>query len=86
MTFVEAIKKAYEKACALKREENDDYNVYYATLSREDFTKIDVEDSGKVCLGFKDLTVEDLTVDDWEVKADDWGGWMSEAKFNGGDK
>lgn len=66
MTFVEAIKKAYEKACNLKREENGDY-IYYATLFRDEFTRIDVEDSGKVCLDFKDLTVEDLTADDWEL-------------------
>lgn len=72
MTFIEAIKKAYEKACNLKREENDDY-VYYATLSRDDLTRIDVEDSGKVCLDFKNLSVDDLTANDWGIGANDWG-------------
>lgn len=73
MTFIEAIKKAYEKACDLKREENDNYDIYYATLSRDEFTRIDVEDSGKVCLDFKNLSVDDLTANDWGVGADDWG-------------
>ena len=67
MTFTEAIKKAYEKACDLKRQENGDF-IYYSTLFRDGFTRIDVEDRGRVCLAFKDLAVDDLTADDWEVE------------------
>ena len=72
MTFIEAIKKAYEKACNLKKtcgleRKNGNY-IYYSTLSRDEFTRIDVEDSGKVCLDFiKDLNVDDLAADDWEI-------------------
>lgn len=73
MTFVEAIKKAYEKACNLKRENNDEYDVYYATLSRDYFTRIDVEDSGKVYIDSKNINVDDLTANDWDVGANDWG-------------
>lgn len=69
MTFIEAIKKAYEKACDLKREENGDY-IYYSTICRKgfDFNEIEVQDDGKVELDYKDITVDDLTADDWELE------------------
>lgn len=61
MKFVEAI----EKACKLRDEEKGDF-VYYATICRNDI-EIDVQDDGEVDFGFKDLSVDDFTADDWEV-------------------
>ena len=66
MTFVEAIKKAYEKACDLKSKDKSAYH-YYATICREDFG-IDVHDDGNIYMDLCDWTVDDLTADDWEVK------------------
>ena len=66
MTFVEAIKKAYEKACYLKSKDECGYN-YYATVCREGFN-IDVHDDGNVYMDLYDWTVDDLTADDWKFK------------------
>ena len=68
MLFTEAIQKAYKKSRSLKEEEKGDY-IYYATICRKglDFNEIEVQDDGKVELDYKDLTVDDLTADDWEI-------------------
>jgi nitrogen regulatory protein P-II 1 len=66
-TIVEAIKKAYEKSCALKSKDKEGYS-YYATVRRNDFRGFDVHNDGSICTDdFYDWTVDDLTADDWRV-------------------
>ena len=68
MTFIEAIKKAYEKACDLKSKDKEGYS-YYATVWRNDFRGFDVHDDCNIYTDdFYDRTVDDLTANDWKVK------------------